>query len=200
MAAAPESVRNSRSVLPWLPLPAILVFALFGMGGSVFLAYTTFSRGDVKPVATAWNDRWVYEARAVPFDPLPEIPAQRATAISRVLTAAQNQSRGVDDFAEPEEHAEISGPALLSDSEQQLRGFNRFGNFSAASNYFAVNNTNFGIAAQSAPAGVMPPDAETAASAAVVPEASTWMCGAALFVLVGARSLRAQLLRKRRRE
>ena len=202
MAAAPEHLRNSRSVLPWLPLPAIMGFAFFGVGGSVFLAYTTFSHGDVKPSATGANEPRIYEARAVPFDPVPEIPIQRAAAISRVLaTAAQSEARRAE-TVDPEEGAEISGPAGLSDSERQLRGlsrFNRFASFPAANNYLAVNGSSFGMAAQSASAGLMAPAAETAMAAAVVPEASTWMCGAALFVLVAARGLRAHLHRKRRR-
>jgi hypothetical protein len=197
MAAAPEHLRTSRSVLPWLPLPAILGFAFFGVGGSVFLAYTTFSHGEVKPPsATASNDPRVYEARAVPFDPVPESPAQRAALTSRVVRAAEIEARRAE-IVEPEERADVSGPTVLSDSERQLRS--RFASFPVANNYFAVNGASFGIAAQSAPAGLMAPDAETAMAAAVVPEASTWMCGAALFVLVAARGLRAHLHRKRRR-
>ncbi|HEX4640956.1 MAG TPA: hypothetical protein VH252_06190 [Chthoniobacterales bacterium] len=185
-------------MLPWLPLPAILGFALFGVGGSVFLAYTTSSHGDVKHVETASNDPRVYEARAVPFDPLPESPAQRAESISRVLAAAPTEARRTE-VVEPEQRAEISEPALLSDSKRQLRGFNRFASFPAANNYLAVNGAGFGVGAQSAPV-FMAPDAETAMSVPVVPEASTWMCGAALFLLVAARGARARWHRNRRRE
>ena len=198
MAAAPE--HSSRSVLPWLPLPAILGFAVFGVGGSVFLAYTTFSHGGLKPAVTSSKDPQVYEARAVPFDPLPEKLAQGPASISGALAATAPTEAHAAEIVEPEQReqrADISGPALLSDSQRQLRS--RFASFPAANNYFAVNGTSFGIAAQSAPAGLMAPDAETATATAVVPEASTWMCGAALFVLVAARGLRAHLHRKRRR-
>ena len=68
MAVAPEHYRAARLALPRLPLSAILGFALFGVGGSAFLAYTSFRYDEAKPAVAATNDVPVYSARAVPFD------------------------------------------------------------------------------------------------------------------------------------
>jgi hypothetical protein len=194
MAAAPESSRSARLALPWLPLPAILGFALLGVGGSVFLVYSTFSYSEPSRQASASEPAHVYEARAVPFESSRQGGAQSLGAISRALAAAETQVRRVEDV-EPKQRSE---PVLLADSDRPLPGFNQFGNFAGANTYLAVTGITFGISAQSAPAGLTAPDAETFMSAPV-PEASTWMCGAALFVLVAARGMRAHLHRKQRR-
>lgn len=184
--------------VPWLPLPAILGFTLLGVGGSVLLTYTTFSFAEAERSATPSDNAPVYEARAVPFDSLGENPAQRVASISRALTATQAEVRRAE-TVESARSASSSQPTLLADSDRELRGFPGFGNFSGANSYLAVSNTSFGISAQSAPAGFAAPDAETFV-AAPVPEASTWMCGAALFVLVAARGMRARWHRKRGRD
>jgi hypothetical protein len=179
-------------------LPAILGFALLGVGGSVVLTYTTFSFAEVDRSAAHSDNMRVYEARAVPFDELHENPAQRVASIARALTATQAEARRVE-TVDPAKSPSDSQPKLLADSDRALRGFPGFGNFSGANSYLAISNTSFGISAQSAPAGVAAPDAETF-TAAPVPEASTWMCGAALFVLVAARGMRAHWHRKRGRD
>jgi hypothetical protein len=185
-------------MLPWLPLPAILGFSLLGLGGAVVLTYsTTFSYADAQRPATPSNDARVYAARAVPFDSLRENPAQRAESISRALTATQVEVRRAE-TVEPGRRSEISQPLLLADSDRELRGFEGFGNVAAGNTYLAISGTSFGIAAQSAPSGFVAPDAETQINSAV-PEASTWMCGAALLLLVGVRGMRARLHRNRRR-
>lgn len=196
MPVAPEHSRTGS--VPWLPLPAILGFALLGMGGSVLLTYTTFSFSEAERSATPSDHARVYEARAVPFDSLRETPAQRAASMARALTATQVEVRRAK-TVESAKSATNSQPNLLADSDRELRGFPGFGNFSGANSYLAISNTSFGISAQSAPAGVAAPDAETFI-AAPVPEASTWMCGAALFVLVAARGMRARWHRKRGRD
>jgi hypothetical protein len=198
MAVAPEHSRSGGLAIPWLPLPAILGFTLLGVGGSVLLTYTTFSFAEAERSATPSDNARVYEARAVPFDSLREDPAQRLASISRALTATQSEVRRAE-TVESERRADNSQPMLLADSDRELRGFPGFGNFSGANSYLAISNTSFGISAQSAPAGFIAPDAETLV-AAPVPETSTWMCGAALFVLVAARGVRARLHRKRTRE
>jgi len=195
MAIAPGNIRAPGSSLPWLPLPAILGFSLLGLGGSIVLTYTTFSYADSPRPATASNNARVYEARPVPFDSPRENPAQRA-AISRALSATRVEVRRAE-VVDPA-HPEISQPLLLADSDRELQGFRGFGNSVGANNYLTVSGTSFGISAQSAPSGFLAADAETF-SAAPVPEASTWMCGAALLVLVGARGVRARLHRKRTR-
>ena len=195
MAIAPRNTRATGSALPWFPLPAILGFSLLGLGGSIMLTYTTFSYADASRPATASNDAKVYEARAVPFDSRRETPALR-DAISRALTAMPVEVRRTGEPAP--EHREISPPTLLADSDRELRGFQGFGSSGVANTYLTVTGTSFGISAQNAPSGFAAADAEMF-SAAPVPEASTWMCGAALLVLVGARGMRARLHRKRTR-
>jgi hypothetical protein len=198
MPVAPEHPRAARPGIPWLSLPAIFGFACLGVGGSALLTYTTFSFDGAKHSAADRVRAHVYEARAVPFDSAPEDPAQRAASISRAVMATQTEVRRaqpVDAEPEPQNYE----PILRADSNRQLRGFDRFGNFAGANNYFAVTGASFGISASTAPSGFAAPDAETAMSAPV-PEASTWMCGTALLLLVGARTARAHWHRKRRRE
>ncbi|HSV63126.1 MAG TPA: hypothetical protein VLH83_07245 [Chthoniobacterales bacterium] len=198
MATAPGKNRAAASALPWISLPAILGFSLLGLGGSILLTYTTFSYAKAERPVTASNDARVYEARAVPFDSPRENPAERA-AISRALSATQVEVRRAETI-DPARRPGISQPLLVVDSNRELRGFLGFGNSGGANNYLAVTGTSVGISAQSLPSGgFVAPDAETMTSAPV-PEASTWMCGAALLVLVGARGVHARLHRKRRRE
>ena len=198
MAIAPGQNRAPGSALPWISLPAILGFSLLGLGGSILLTYTTFSYAKAERPAPTSNGAKVYEARAVPFDAQRENPAQRA-AISRALSATQVEVRRAE-FVDPARRPEISQPLLVADSNRELRGFLGFGNSGGTNSYLAVAGTSFGISAQSLPSGgFSAADAETLTSAPV-PEASTWMCGAALLVLVGARGVRARFYRKRRRE
>lgn len=197
MPVAPERHRAARPGIPWLPLPAILGFACLGVGGSAFLTYTTFSFDGAKQSAPERARAQVYEARAVPFDSGPEDPAQRAASISRALMATQIEVRRAQP-AETGPEQENSKPIQLADSSRQLRGFDGFGSFSGANTYLTVTGASFGIIASTVPSGFAAPDAETAMSAPV-PEASTWMCGTALLLLVGARSARAHWHRKRRR-
>jgi hypothetical protein len=194
MRVAPEHCRSGGSTLPWLPLPAILGFTLLGVGGSVILTYSTFNFAEAERPAAPSDHARVYEARAVAF----ENPAQRVASIAGALQATGSEVRRAE-TGESERPASNSQPTLLADSARELRGFPGFGNFSGANSYLAISNTSFGMSAQSAPAGFVAPDAETLA-AAPVPEASTWMCGAALFVLVAARGMRAHWHRKRERD
>jgi hypothetical protein len=196
MPVAPEHSRTARFVVPRLPLPAILGFAIFGLGGSVFLAYSTFSHDETKHSAVPSNDAQVYEARAVPFDAPRQDAVQRAS-IARALIAAQSQvQRGAETEA-AEAQSQTAEPMLLADSGRELRGFNGFANFAGSNNYLTMTGTTFGISAQNTPSGFMAADAETL-TMSVVPEASTWMCGAALFVLVAVRGAHARWHRKRR--
>lgn len=198
MPVAPEHSRPGSTAVPWLPLPAILGFALLGVGGSVLLTYTTFSFAEADRSPTPSDNARVYEARAVPFDVLRENPAQRVASIARALTAAQAEVRRAE-TVDPAKSESNFQPTLLADSNRELRGFPGFGNFSGGNSYLAISNTSFGISAQTAPTGFAAPDAETLV-AAPVPETSTWMCGAALFVLVAARGMRARWHRKRGRD
>jgi hypothetical protein len=197
MAVAPEHYRAARLAIPRLPLAAILGFAFFGVGGSVFLAYTSFSHADSKMAVAPSNDVRVYSARAVPFDPPRENPAQRAASIARALTATQTEVHRTEVIEEQGE-VPVSQRALFAGANRELRAFNGFSNFAGANSFLAFTGASFGISAQSLPSGFVAADAETI-SAAPVPEASTWLCGGALLVLVGARGVRAHLHRNRRR-
>jgi hypothetical protein len=179
-------------------LPAILGLALLGVGGSVLLTYSTFSFVEAERSASHSDNAQVYEARAVPFDLLRENPAQQAASIARALTATETRVHRAE-TVESERRVNESQPMLSAGTSRELRGFPNFNNFSGANSYLAISNTSFGVSAQSAPAGFAAPDAETL-TAAPVPEASTWMCGAALFVLVAARGMRAHWHRKRERD
>jgi hypothetical protein len=197
MPVTPEHLRAARLAIPRLPLSAILGFGLFGLGGSLFLAYTTFSHDEIKQSVLPSTDAQVYAAPAVPFDQPRENPAQRAESIARALRVAQTEVRRAE-MVDAEAQPAKSEPVLLADSNRQLRGFAGFGNFAGSNNYLTLTGTSFGISAQTAPSGFVAPDAETL-TVAPVPESSTWMCGGALFMLVAARGARARWHRNRRR-
>jgi hypothetical protein len=200
--SAPEHYRAARLAVPRLPLPAILGFAVAGLGGALFLAYSTFSGAETKHSFASADEVPVYAARAVPKDQPAEDFAQRAISIARALTAttpSDSQRSETRETSEPgREEGEPSDPILLSETNRELRGFSRFANSSAANSYLALTGTTFGMSAQMAPSGFAAPDAETAMSSAV-PEASTWLCGAALLALVVARGLHASWYRNHRR-
>jgi len=199
MPVAPEHFRAARLALPRLPLPAILGFAVTGFGGALFLAYSTFSDAETSHSLVSASAAPVYEARAVPLDAKPEEAAARAAAIARAIIAtrseAQRPERGE---ADREGDGESSEPALLADAGGELRGFSRFAHFGVANSYLTLTGATFGMSAQLAPSGFFAPDAETIISAPV-PEASTWLCGAALLALVVARGLHASWHRHQRR-
>jgi len=197
MAVAPEHYRAARVAIPRLPLPAILGFVFLGVGGSVFLAYTAFNHGEEKHFVAASNDSHVYVARAVPFDPPREDPAQRAASIARALEVTQSVCRRSTD-ARFESRLENSDPIVVRESDRELRGFNRFATLGGSNSYLAITGTGFGMSAQTAPVGFMAPDSATFEST-VVPEASTWLSGSALLILVAVRGARAHWHRKRQR-
>jgi hypothetical protein len=197
MAVAPEHFRAARLAIPRLPLPAILGFAFAAVGGSIFLAFTSFNHAEAKHSVAASNDVPVYSAQAVPFDSPRDEPGERAASIARALSATQGQVFPAENI-EPQEAAPVSKPALLAEANRQLRGFSGFPNFAGGNNFAALTGTSFGISAQSAPSGFVAPDAETLTTSAV-PEASTWMCGGALLVLVALRGAHASWHRRQRR-
>ena len=196
MAVAPEHFRAARLAIPRLPLPAILGFAFVAVGGSIFLAFTSFNHAEAKHSVAASTEMPVYSAQAVPFDSPREEPGERAASIARALSATQRQGFPAESI-EPQEEAPVSKPALLAEANRQLRGFSGFPDFAGGNNFAALTGTSFGISAQSAPSGFAAPDAEMTTSA--VPEASTWMCGGALLVLVAVRGAHARWHRSQRR-
>ena len=197
MSIAPEYYRAARLALPRLPLPAILGFAVAGFGGALFLAYSTFSAAETSPSLASANDVPVYEGRAVPFDRNPEDIAARATSIARALTATRSDSRR-SETGDAERAAEQTDSEFLPGANSELRGFSRFTNAGTANSYLALTGTTFGLSAHMAPAGDFASGGEFVVSTPV-PEASTWLCGAALLALVVARGLRASWHRHQRR-
>jgi hypothetical protein len=197
MALDPENFRAARFGIPRLPLPAIFCFTLFAIGGSVFLGYRGFSYDEAKHSVATSSDAHVYSARAVPFDSRRESPAQRAASIARALTATQGRTHG-GETAEPTEPSSASGPTLLVGGDQELRGFAGLSNFAGANSFLALMGMSFGISAQSAPSGLVAADAEMY-TASAVPEASTWLCGGALILLVAVRGAHATWHRNQRR-
>ena len=199
MAVAPEHYRAARLAFPRLPLPAILCFAVVGFGGALFLTYSSFRSAETTHSLVSKSAAPVYEARAVPLDPRPEDIAERAAAIARALLATRSESqRSERREAGRETEREFSEPTLLSDSNRELRGFSHFAHSDAANSYLALTGTPFGMSAHMAPSGVSASDGEIV-TFAPVPEASTWLCGAALLALVVARGLHASWHRHQRR-
>jgi hypothetical protein len=201
MSVEPKHYRAAHLALPRLPLPAILGFAAAALGGVLFLAHSGFSSAEaghsLVPLA---DDVPVYEARAVPMDPPPENILERAVSISRALTATRSEAPQ-SGTSEEGGIAEPLGPTLLADATETLRGFNHFSNSSVGNNYLTLTGVTFGMSAQMAPSGFAAPDAETeTVISSPVPEASTWLCGAALLALVAVRGVHASWHRKRRRD
>lgn len=198
MSVTPERYRDARSALPRLPLPALLVFAVTSFGGALFLAYSTFSAPETTHSLASVSAAPVHEARAVPRDLRPEEAAARATAVARAIMATQSESQR-SERRDPDTEAErASSGALLTETNGELKGFSRFARAGTANNYLALTGATFGMSAQLAPSGFFAPDAESIISAPV-PEASTWLCGAALLALVVARGLHASWHRHQRR-
>jgi hypothetical protein len=199
MPVAPEHFRAARFALPRLPLTAILGFAVTGFGGALFLAYSTFSDPETSHSLVSASAAPVYEARAVPLDSKPEEAAERAASIARAIIATRSEAQRPERAeASPEGKTESSEPSLLADASRELRGFSRFAHSGVENSYLTLTGANFGMSAQMLPSGFFAPDAETMISAPV-PEASTWLCGAALLGLVVARGLHASWHRHQRR-
>jgi hypothetical protein len=197
MSVAPEHYRAARLNLPRLPLLPILGFSVAGFGGALFLAYSTFSAPETTHSLASTKPVTVYEARAVPLDPKPEDVATRTAAIARALTATPNESHPSDRTVAGREE-EQSEATILPVANGALRGFSRFAHSANASNYLTLTGASFGMSAHMAPSGISATDAETIV-ATPVPEASTWLCGAALLALVVARGLHASWHRHQRR-
>ncbi len=198
MALVREHYRTARLAVPRLPLPAILAFAVLAVGGSVFLTYSSFTHGQAQySVATA-QDVPVYSARAVPFDRPPEDAVERANSIARALSATGSE-KPASATIEPYGGAPVAGPASITDTDRELRGFPGALGLAGENTYMTLATSNLGISAQLAPSGYAAPDAETLTSAPV-PEASTWLCGAALMLLVAGRGIHASRHRNRRRD
>lgn len=178
--------------VPAIPLPAIFSFAIVGFGGALFLSYSSFPTADATSSARSTNDVPVYSARAVPRDSeKAAVPEQSVSATERGAVAQTESGR-----------VEIGEPApsrlLVSSSTRSgFKGFDGFSNSNAPNTHLALAGVpmGVGISAESNSSGHSAPDAESVSS---VPEPSTWLAGAALVALVGARWLRSKWRRSRR--
>jgi hypothetical protein len=178
-------------------LPAIFGFSVAGFGGALFLAHSTFTTAETAHSLATSKPVVVFEARAVPLDSKPEDVAARATAVVRALTAIPAESqRPETNAADPE--LEKSDSTFLPTTNGELRGFSRFAYSGSANNYLTLSGITFGMSAHMAPSGISATDAAIIVSTPV-PEASTWLCGAALLALVVARGLHATWHRHQRR-
>ncbi|MFL6589516.1 MAG: hypothetical protein ACJ8M4_05030 [Chthoniobacterales bacterium] len=197
MALAQEHYRAARVALPRLPLPAILAFAVAGMGGSIFLAYSSFSHGPAQYSFAAAQDVPVYSVRAVPFERPAADPVERAHSVAEALTATPSETRRSSATFNIDGGAPIAASSVTN-ADQELRGFPGASGFAGGNTYLALAASSIGISAQTAPVGYAAADAETF-TASPVPEASTWLCGAGLMVLVAGRGAHARWRRNRHR-
>jgi hypothetical protein len=198
MSAAPEHFRAARIAIPRLPFPAILFFAVTGLGGALFLTYTSsFTAAEpIKAAASATDEVPIYSVRAVPFDATPETGTTQAIASAQVGTAAPSEPRPAEtvDFADDSASSE---PVLFAEASRKFKGFNRFSQFGGANNMATLTATTFGMSAQTNAPGYYAPDAD--GISAPVPEPSTWFCGVALLALLLTRALHASWHRHQRR-
>lgn len=187
--------RFAEAAVPRLPLPAILGFAITGVGGALFLAFSTFQTADGIEARRVQGEVPVYAARAVPRD------SENSADVQRILSLAQRTPGGQDRAGRNEATGDAASADILSPAgNQELRGFSGFSGFNLPSTFLALAAANLtvGLSAQTNPGGHFAPDAETE-TMSMVPEPSTWMCGIALVFLVGARYARANWRRSRSR-
>ena len=196
MSIAPKHRHVTVPAIPSLPLPAILAFAVVGFGGALFLAYSSFSTTEGPQFATAEQDQVpVYSARAVPLDVPSDDVVRRTLSVAQSITATRTDSRKID---KDEVETSSTAPLLASIESGGVRGFSNFSKFSGSNVYLPLAATTFGVSAQTNAPGFVAPDAETD-TVSPVPEASTWLCGAALIALVGARGAHARWHRSQQR-
>jgi PEP-CTERM motif len=182
----------ARELVPAIPLPAIFGFAIVGFGGAFFLSYSPFRSADASSSGRSPNNVPVYSARAVPLDSEKATIAWQDISVPVRGTMTASESQNV-----------ATGESVLSRllaSESTRSGFNGFDGFStskAPSIYLAFSGVPMGVGVNgtsSSPAHAAP-DAESLSS---VPEPSTWLAGAALVTLVGARWFRSRWRRSQR--
>src|SRR3954452_2199839 len=141
------------------------------MGGSIFLAYSSFDHGMAQYSVAAAQDVPVYSARAVPFDRSPETAVERATSIARALTATGSETHRSASM-DIDGGAPVATSTSITDADRELRGFPGASAFSGENTYLSLVGSSFGISAQTVASGYEAPDAETLTSSPV-PEPST---------------------------
>jgi hypothetical protein len=182
----------AQELVPAIPLPAIFGFAIVGFGGAFFLSYSPFRSADASSSGRSPNHVPVYSARAVPLD------SEKATMAWQNVSAPEHGTNGTTE-SQDIATAELARSRLLA-SESTRNGFNGFDSFSnskAPNIYLAFSGVPMaaGIGGTSNSPAHAAPDAENLSS---VPEPSTWLAGAALFALVGARWCRSRWRRSQR--
>lgn len=188
--------------VPRLPLSAIFGFAIVGFGGALFLSYSHFSSADRVTSARSPDEVPVYSARAVPLGPEHErISADSIAGLRRTVTQATEarteRTQTAEQFATDETTS--SGSLFASSESGELKGFNNFTNHTAPNIYLAVaGNLSTGFSAQTNASGDMAPDAAMD-TMAMLPEPSSWFCGAGLIALVGGRLIHSRWRRSRSR-
>jgi hypothetical protein len=199
MSAAPEHFRAARTPIPRLPFPAILLFTGTGLGGALFLTYTSSftSAEPLKAAAAPVDYVSVYSVPAVPFDATPESVAAHAAASAPTAPTAPSEPRQTATTAESDSSSVSSEPVLFAEATREFKGFNRFSQFGSASNFATVTQASFGMIAQTNAPVYLPPDGDFIS--APVPEPSTWFCGVALLTLLLTRGLHASWHRNQRR-
>jgi hypothetical protein len=199
MSAEPELLRTARIPVPRLPFPAILFFAVAGLGGALFLTYTSsFPAAEpIKAAASPTASAPVYSVPAVPFDANPDTVAAHAITNAQAVTATRNEPPQRTDAADPASDSASSEPVLFAEASRKFKGFNRFSQFGGANNVATLNTTTFGMIAQTNAPVYIAPDADSIS--APVPEPSTWLCGVALLALLLVRGLHASWHRHHRR-
>lgn len=182
----------AQELVPAIPLPAIFGFAIVGFGGAFFLSYSPFRSADASSSGRSADNVPVYSARAVPLD------SEKATIAWQNVSVPEHGTNGATE-SQDVATAELARSRLLA-SESTRSGFNGFDSFSnskAPNIYLAFSGVPMGAGVNgtsSSPAHAAP-DAESLSS---VPEPSTWLAGAALLTLVGARWFRSRWRRSQR--
>ncbi len=194
--AAPGRKTNStrsdaKALVPVIPLPAIIGFAVVGFG-ALSLSCRFFPTADATLASRSPNPRPVYSARAVPRDLEKAAAPKESVSATEPGGVAQTESGRV----KPAEPAPSRALVSLS-TRGEFKGSDEFSNSNAPDSYLALAGTKMdvGMNTQSISSGHSARAAENLSS---VPEPSTWLAGAALVALVGARWLRSKWRRSRR--
>ncbi|MEY2564432.1 MAG: hypothetical protein QOH88_2625 [Verrucomicrobiota bacterium] len=194
-SASPSVRPIAKLLVPTVPLPAVLGFAAFALGGALFLSYSFFPGGARTATTTgrSVNEVPIYSARAVPRD------AGHPAAVSAQVAPAAKREAVAQSESNPNQTAEVNSSSrtlIASATEAGFKGFDGFANSRSPNSLLALGGVPTGVAmsAEFSSSGHSAPDAVSLSS---VPEPSTWLAGAALCALVGGRWLRSRLRRAR---
>jgi hypothetical protein len=181
----------AKALVPVIPLPAVISFAVVGFGGALFLSHSFFPASAGPSTSHSAPDVPVYSARAVPRDPeKAPVPEQSAAvAEQRAAPQADGEQTAIAKSTSP-------GWVESASTRQGFTGFDGFSNSNRPNTFLALAGApmGVGVSAESNSAGHSAPDAVSLSS---VPEPSTWLAGAMLVALVGGRWFRSKWRRPR---